>query len=72
MFDKECFIPDFSRIRIRNCRILLWIEFPILRPLEEIYFLVSGPNKGGVNVAWDTRKARAEVLRIAPVQVSYI
>ena len=63
-------VRDRPRIGIVHWGSLLWVKLPILFSLEEIYFLISRPHEGRVNVVRNSIKSFPDELWIAGVWLS--
>ena len=63
-------VGNWLRVILVHRRSLLWVKLPILFSLEEIYFLISRPHEGRVNVVRNSSKSFPDQLGIAWVGLS--
>ena len=63
-------VRNRPRIGIVHWGSLLWVKLPILVSLEEINFLVAGPDEGRVNVVRNSIESFPDELWIAGVWLS--
>ena len=63
-------VRNRPRIGIVHWGSLLWVKLPILVSLEEINFLVAGPDEGRVNVVRNSIESFPDELGIAGVWFS--